>query len=62
MATDAYMRDFDLVVPSDRVASMNRDGNEYALLHLEMVLRADVRPSQELSLQLVRQEAVGQLR
>lgn len=48
-ANDAYMRDLHLVVPSDCVASNTPEENRYALEQMEKVLKADTRPSSELS-------------
>jgi nicotinamidase-related amidase len=47
-ANDAYMRDFDLVVPSDCVASNRAEDNRHALELMKTVLKADTRPSTEL--------------
>jgi nicotinamidase-related amidase len=49
-AADAYMRDFNLVVPSDCVASIDPGDHRAALAHIRRVLNADVRPSRELDL------------
>lgn len=49
-ANDAYMRDFELWVPRDCVASNTRELNEGALEHVERFLKADTRPSDELEL------------
>jgi nicotinamidase-related amidase len=49
-AGDAYMRDFELVVPSDCVASLNVDDNTSALAHMRNMLDADTRSSSELQL------------
>lgn len=46
-ANDAYMRDLKLVVPRDAVASNTQDENDHALVQMEKVLKADVRPSTE---------------
>ncbi len=48
-ANDAYMRDFGLMVPRDCVASNTEDENNYALEQLQKVLKADIRPSEEIS-------------
>jgi nicotinamidase-related amidase len=48
-ANDAYMRDLHLVVPSDCVASNSEQENRYALEQMRLVLKADTRPSKELS-------------
>lgn len=47
-ANDAYMRDFRLIVPRDCVASNSAEENEHALKQMETVLKADVRPSEEI--------------
>jgi nicotinamidase-related amidase len=47
-ANDAYMRDFHLVVPSDCVASNTDEENRYALEQMRKVLKADIRPSDEI--------------
>ncbi len=49
-ANDAYMRDFLLYVPSDCVASNTQEENDYALQQMKVVLKADIRPSTEISL------------
>jgi nicotinamidase-related amidase len=53
-ANDAYMRDFQLVVPCDCVASNTEEDNQYALEQIRKVLKADTRPSAELSFQALR--------
>jgi nicotinamidase-related amidase len=47
-AHDAYMRDFNLVIPSDCVASNDPRENEYTLRKMRRLLDADIRPSTEL--------------
>lgn len=47
-ANDAFMRDFSLYVPSDCVASNREEDNLYALEQMQIVLRADIRPSTEI--------------
>jgi nicotinamidase-related amidase len=54
-ASDAYIRDFNLLVPSDCVASMDPAENAHALQHVRRVLKADTRPSTEIDLQALRQ-------
>lgn len=49
-ANDAYMRDFEVVVPSDCVASNTKEENRAALHQIEKMLKADIRPSVELDL------------
>jgi nicotinamidase-related amidase len=48
-ANDAYMRDFRLVTPCDCTASNTEEENAYALEQMRKVLKADVRPSEEIS-------------
>jgi nicotinamidase-related amidase len=47
-ANDAYMRDYDLIVPSDCVASNTKQENDYALKQLEQILKAHVLPSVQI--------------
>ncbi|MDT4966408.1 MAG: hypothetical protein QOJ64_1145 [Acidobacteriota bacterium] len=49
-ANDAYMRDFDLLIPSDCVASNTAADNEHALQLMQRVLKADTSPSTVLNL------------
>ena len=58
-ANDAYMRDFHLVVPCDCVASNTEQENHYALEQMRTVLKADTRPSAELSFDALAGEAEG---
>lgn len=46
-ANDAYMRDFELLVPADCVAANSEEENRHALEQMRSVLKADVRPSTE---------------
>lgn len=48
-ANDAYLRDFNLVIPSDCVASIDEEENKHALKHLKRVLKADTRPSTKIN-------------
>ncbi len=48
-ANDAYMRDFHVVVPRDCVASNTEEVNNAALDEMATVLKADTRPSTELT-------------
>ena len=48
-ANDAYMRDLHLMVPADCVASNTQRENDYALEQMRAVLKADIRPSAEIS-------------
>ena len=49
-ASDAYMRDLRLVVPSDGVASIERGANRRALEQMRTLFDADVRPSRAVTL------------
>ncbi|HEV2861199.1 MAG TPA: isochorismatase family cysteine hydrolase [Pyrinomonadaceae bacterium] len=49
-AHDAYMRDFNLVIPSDCVASSDSEENKYTLEKMARLMDADTRPSTELDL------------
>ena len=55
-ANDAYMRDFNLFVPQDCVASVRRDENQHALEYIERVLKADTRPSDEIDFRKLAKE------
>ena len=52
-ANDAYMRDFQLIVPGDCVASNTEEENRHALEQMKRVLKADTRPSAELDLDAI---------
>lgn len=48
-AADAYIREFALMVPSDCVISSDERANTASLQHMGTMLKADVRPSIELT-------------
>ena len=50
-ANDAYMRDFNLVIPADCVASNDAEENRLVLEQMKKVLKADITPSEELDLE-----------
>jgi nicotinamidase-related amidase len=50
-ANDAYMRDFELMVPRDCVASNTTEDNDRALAQMERILKADTQPSSEVVFQ-----------
>jgi nicotinamidase-related amidase len=52
-ASDAYMRDLHLAIPSDCVASNTEEDNRYALDQMRRVLKADTRPSTEQSFRAI---------
>jgi nicotinamidase-related amidase len=58
-ANDAYMRDFDLVVPADCVISNTEEENRNALEQMKKVLKADITPSAELDLEAIKSAAAG---
>ncbi|WP_315906875.1 isochorismatase family cysteine hydrolase [Priestia koreensis] len=43
-ANDAYMREYNLIVPSDCIASNVKEDNEFALKMMQNVLKASIRP------------------
>jgi len=47
-ANDAYMRDFQLVIPSDCVAAYSKEENRETLKYMKKVLKADVRSSDKI--------------
>ena len=49
-ANDAYMRDFDLFIPADCVASNEAEENRLALEQMQKVLKADITDSTKLDL------------
>ena len=49
-ASDAYLRDYHLVVPPDCVASIDPAHTRQALEHMRRVLKADLTPSTALDL------------
>ena len=56
-ANDAYMRDIGLFVPADCCASNEAEENERVLQLMERILKADIRPSTELNLNEIVQNA-----
>jgi nicotinamidase-related amidase len=56
-ASDAYMRDFNLLIPEDCVASSDPAENEHALEHMRRVLKADTRPSTEINFDELKRQA-----
>ena len=53
-ANDAYMRDLHLVVPADCVASNTDADNRHALEQMRTILKADIRPSGEVSFETLK--------
>ena len=56
-ANDAYMRDFNLIIPADCVASTDPEENRHALEHMRRVLKADTRRSTEIDFAELKQRA-----
>src|SRR5436305_2576938 len=56
-AHDAYMRDFNLVVPSDCTASEDSRDNDYTLRKLAGLMDADTRPSAEIEFEELQRRA-----
>jgi nicotinamidase-related amidase len=56
-AHDAYMRDFNLVIPADCVASNDPSENEYTLRKMADLMDADIGPSAELDFEALKREA-----
>jgi nicotinamidase-related amidase len=50
-ANDAYMRDFRIIIPPDCTASEDQDQNQQALMLMQRVLKAEITPSTDLSLE-----------
>jgi nicotinamidase-related amidase len=44
-AADAYMREFEVTVPSDCTISLDPEANHTALAHMQETLKADISPS-----------------
>lgn len=44
-ANDAYMREFNLMVPGDAIASVSEEDNLYALTMMKNVLKAKIDPT-----------------
>ena len=59
-ANDAYMRDYDLMIPSDCTASNSAEENREALTLMRKFLKADIRPSAKIRLPKKRKK--GQIR
>jgi nicotinamidase-related amidase len=58
-ANDAYMRDFNLVVPCDCVAAIDPADSAHALAQMARVLHADTRPSTALRFEDLKRAARG---
>jgi nicotinamidase-related amidase len=56
-AHDAYMRDFNLVIPSDCVASNDPRENEHTLRKMESLMDADISPSDQIDFEALKRAA-----
>ncbi|MBN8211079.1 cysteine hydrolase [Bacillus sp. NTK071] len=56
-ANDAYMREYDLYIPSDCCASNLEEDNEYALRLMKGNLKANTNPSTELDIAAIIEQA-----
>ena len=56
-ANDAYLRDYNIVVPGDCVVSNTVEENDHALQQIQRVLKGDVTPSTELDLEALARES-----
>ena len=52
-ANDGYMRDFNLVIPEDCIASESEADNHHALAYMSKVLKADTRLSTDIDFNAV---------
>ena len=58
-ANDAYMRDYDLIIPSDCTVSNSAEENREALTLMRKFLKADTRPSAKIRLLKARKKNRG---
>lgn len=58
-ANDAYLREYRLIVPSDCIASNTPEDNRQALALMQNVLKADIRPSESLTTDRLKQLKAG---
>ncbi|HEY0170969.1 MAG TPA: isochorismatase family cysteine hydrolase [Pyrinomonadaceae bacterium] len=56
-AHDAYMRDFDLVIPADCVASSDPSENDYTLRKMADLMDADIGPSTGIDFERLKSDA-----
>lgn len=58
-ANDAYMRDFNVMVPEDCIASNTAEDNQNALQLMRQVLKADTRPSRAIDFGVMKRKAAA---
>jgi nicotinamidase-related amidase len=56
-ASDAYIRDYTLMIPSDCVAAIDASEHRFALRHMKRVLKADIRKSSDLDLRKLQRKS-----
>ena len=61
-ASDAYMRDFNLLVPQDCIASETEADNQHALAYMSKILKADTRPSTDIDLKAMARQKLDESR
>ena len=61
-ANDGYMRDFNLMIPQDCIASETEADNQHALAYMAKVLKADTRLSTEIDLDTAARQKPDELR
>ena len=54
-ANDAYMRDYEMVIPADCTASIDPDENKHALAYCKRVLKVKLTSSEEIDLEALKQ-------
>jgi nicotinamidase-related amidase len=59
-ASDAYMRDFHLLVPQDCIASETEADNQYALAYMSKILKADTRPSTDIDFKAMSRQKLNE--
>ncbi|WP_018921817.1 cysteine hydrolase family protein [Salsuginibacillus kocurii] len=58
-ANDAYMRKYDLIIPEDCSASNTNEDHNFAIRHLQDVLKADTTPQAELDMPQIIEKAIA---
>ena len=57
-ASDAYMRDFNLLVPQDCIASETEADNQHALAYMAKILKADTGPSTDIDFKAMARQSL----
>ena len=61
-ASDGYMRDFNLLVPRDCIASETEADNQHALAYMSKILKADTRPSTDIDFKAMARQKLDESR